>query len=45
MSQMLAGDLFALQPGANTITLFVRTDPAPTVTAYLRYKDTYLSAD
>lgn len=45
MAQMLAGDLFGLQPGSNQITLLVRIRDKPVVTSYLVWRDTYLSAD
>jgi len=45
MSRMLAGDLFALQSGSNTITFFVKTTPEPTIEAYLTHTEAYLSAD
>jgi len=36
---------FALQPGDNQITAFVDTAGSPTITAYMLWRDTYLSAD
>lgn len=45
VSSMLAGDLFALQPGENVITLLVRKTEYPTITARMTWRDAYLSAD
>lgn len=36
---------FALDPGANTISSFVNVAGAPTITAYIVWRDTYWSAD